>query len=139
MSVDLDIMYQNLEKFENHKGFGVLTKIFIPRGTIVLLFKGPIYDKDSCPDFGQAIQVDVDKWMGSSGGLDDLVNHSCNPNLGILQAGDSHYLVAIKNIEVNEELTWDYSTSMVNEPWDLENCKCGSHDCRRTIQDIFSL
>lgn len=47
----------------------------IPAGRLVLKFEGPIYDKDTCPDFSEAIQVGMNAWMWSSGGLDDLVNH----------------------------------------------------------------
>ena len=66
-------------------------------------------------------------------GLVDSINHSCNPNLGILQIDDNNYLIAIKNIEINEEVTWDYSTSMVNQPQEIKNCRCGSSDCRNKI------
>ena len=67
--------------------------------------------------------------MWSSGGLDDLVNHSCAPNLGLFPMvgaggvdGDL-FLVARREIAAGEELSFDYSTSMVDEPWAMD-CAC---------------
>lgn len=87
--------------------------------------------------------------MWSSGGLDDLVNHSCEPNLGLFPMrnavgearGTGHdlgglYLVARKNIAVGEELSFDYSTSMVDEPWDMD-CACGETTCRGKIANFL--
>ena len=67
--------------------------------------------------------------MWSSGGLDDLVNHSCAPNLGLFPmvgagGGDGDlFLVARREIAAGEELSFDYSTSMVDEPWAMD-CAC---------------
>ena len=96
-----------------------------------------------------AIQVGVNEWMWSSGGLDDLVNHSCEPNLGLFPMrgavgaarGTGHdlgglYLVARKDIAVGEELSFDYSTSMVDEPWAME-CACGEAACRGKIANFL--
>lgn len=115
---------------ETCKGRGVLAGTAIPKGALVLRFEGPIYDRDTCPEFSEAIQVGENAWMWSSGGLDDLVNHSCDPNTGILQVADRIYLLAIKDIRQDEELSFDYSTSMVDEPWELTRCLCGSDKCR---------
>jgi hypothetical protein len=35
------------------------------------------------------------------------------------------YLVSLRPVAVGEELTFDYSTSMVDEPWGLNGCACG--------------
>ena len=113
--------------------------MFIPRGEIVIRCEGPLYSRETCPDFSKALQVGTDIWMGSSGGLDDLVNHSCDPNLGLLEITDNYYLVAIRDIDVGEELEWDYSTSMIDEPWVLEGCLCRSSKCRGTISNFPQL
>lgn len=61
-------------------------------------------------------------------------NHSCDPNLGVTP-GD--VLVARRPIEPGEELTYDYSTTVLASPftwtWAME-CACGSPACRRTIR-----
>ncbi len=59
------------------------------------------------------------------------INHSCRPNTGI--KGELTF-VALRNINKNEELTFDYSISE-ESPWEME-CKCGEPNCRRVIRSI---
>jgi hypothetical protein len=84
------------------------------------------------------LQVGINAWMWSSGGLDDLVNHSCNPNLGLWQTGGETYLLSLRDIGKDEELSFDYSTSMVDEPWSME-CMCGDALCRGTIANFLDM
>ena len=83
-----------LAAVETPKGRGVVAGRAIPRGALVLRFEGPVFNKQTCPDFSEALQVGVDAWMWSSGGLDDLVNHSCEPSLGLWQVAGHTYLLA---------------------------------------------
>ncbi len=80
----------------------------------------------------------MDGWMWSSGGLDDLVNHSCNPNTGLWQSGGDTFLLALREIAINEELSFDYSTSMVDEPWSME-CACDEAACRGTVGNFLDM
>lgn len=59
------------------------------------------------------------------------LNHSCDPNTRINVS--SLQLLAIKNIEANEELLFDYETteSLMAEPF---QCSCGSENCRGEIK-----
>jgi SET domain-containing protein len=63
-----------------------------------------------------------------------LFNHSCDPNCGF-QALDSSLVVAIRNIEPGEELTYDYQC-MDTEPsfYDGLDCRCGSFKCRGKLR-----
>lgn len=63
-----------------------------------------------------------------------FINHSCNPNLGIL--GRIRF-AAMRDIRKGEELTFDYSISEDSE-WEME-CLCGEKTCRRVIRGIRSL
>ena len=80
----------------------------------------------------------VDGWMWSSGGLDDLVNHSCNPSLGLWQRGGDTFLWSLRAIATGEELSFDYSTSMMDEPWDME-CACGEAACRGIVGNALDM
>ena len=80
----------------------------------------------------------VNEWMWSSGGLDDLVNHSCNPNTGLWQVGGKTYLLSMRPIAKGAELFFDYSTSMVDEPWSME-CLCGDAICRGKIANFLEM
>jgi hypothetical protein len=61
-----------------------------------------------------------------------FVNHSCDPNAGIL-SGRS--LVAIRAIAEHEEIRFDYSTTMDEDFWTL-TCSCGAPGCRGVITDF---
>ena len=73
--------------------------------------------------------------MGPSGGLNDFLNHLCNPNSGLKIEGKRVTLIAIKNIKKGKEIKWDYSTTMDEDDWELD-CKCGSKNCRKRIKDF---
>lgn len=120
------------------KGRAVFAGKVIPEGSLVIKFEGPIYDKETCPEFSEAIQVGVNAWMWSSGGLDDLVNHSCNPCCGLWQVNGDTYLLALRDIAIGEELSFDYSTSMVDEPWNMD-CACGDAKCRGKIANFLDM
>lgn len=57
------------------------------------------------------------------------MNHSCNGNVGFNGTGD---FVAIRNIEKDEELTYDYGLAESNPDFKME-CNCGNLNCRKTI------
>ena len=44
-------------------------------------------------------------------------------------------LVAIMDIHEGEEITWDYSTTMNEDDWEMD-CVCGSKNCRGRIRDF---
>jgi SET domain-containing protein len=69
---------------------------------------------------------------------DRHVNHSCDPNAYELYAGESIFIVARRDIEAGEEITFDYNinTSGGNS-WP---CRCGAARCRgESVGDFFSL
>ncbi|MDE1825695.1 MAG: SET domain-containing protein [Candidatus Micrarchaeota archaeon] len=70
----------------------------------------------------------------------DYINHSCNPNAGIVvsfakMGWVSVNLIAIKEIKKGQEVTFDYSTTMNEDKYQLE-CLCGAQDCRGKIGDF---
>lgn len=61
-----------------------------------------------------------------------FINHSCDPNSGINR---TLKLIALRSIAKGEEITWDYSTSMLERHWTMK-CQCGSPICRQLISDF---
>ena len=55
------------------------------------------------------------------------INHSCDPNCHTEQFGNTIWLMAIKDIEVGEELTYNYGYELNDEP--VEPCHCGAQNC----------
>ena len=57
-------------------------------------------------------------------------NHSCDGNVGWVDDGTR--MVAIRDIQSGEEITFDYATSEVRD-YGFEVCLCGSEKCRKTL------
>eukprot|EP00698_Gefionella_okellyi_P005261 TRINITY_DN14796_c0_g1_i1.p1 TRINITY_DN14796_c0_g1~~TRINITY_DN14796_c0_g1_i1.p1 ORF type:complete len:180 (+),score=14.31 TRINITY_DN14796_c0_g1_i1:63-602(+) len=130
--------FQLYVKDTGHRGRGVFAGTAIPKNNLVLKFAGPVYEREHVPDFSESLQVGPNQWMWSSGGADDLINHSCNPNTGLKQVGQDFYVLSLRNLVADEELTFDYSTSMDGEPWSME-CGCGEKSCRGVVGNFVDL
>ena len=80
---------------------------------------------------GRSIQIDEDLFMAGSvfASAADMVNHSCSPNCGIRSGV---VLVAMHDIAVGQELTYDYAMTdgSINDEFE---CECRSANCRGTI------
>ncbi len=64
-------------------------------------------------------------------GLDDLINHSCDPNLWMQ---DEVTLIARRDIAAGEELTGDYAMWEADEGWASGwRCRCGRARCRGVV------
>jgi SET domain len=113
------------------KGLGVVTRDRIEAGRRVLAMGGTVLPTAALTDDMLALQIDDDSWLTSDGSLiDDRINHSCEPNLAFLR-GDP-VLYALRDIAPDEELCFDYSTSISFAGWRLD-CRCGSPRCRGLI------
>ncbi len=119
-------------------GRGLFATRNISKGETILHFTGSIITQDdvdqrSDKDAANALQIEEDLYMDlKEPGV--LVNHSCNPNAGIKE---DKFLIAIKDISIDEEITWDYSTSVDTE-WTMP-CHCQEKDCRTMVEDFESL
>ncbi len=118
---------------ENGKfGKGIFAIEHINKGEVIASFDGEIYgwDDDRWTDelYDHVIQFEERKWRDSNG-IARWINHSCEPNCGIKNLFD---VVAMRDIEAGEEITWDYEMTEKN-PWWRMNCKCGTKSCRMVI------
>lgn len=111
-------------------GRGVYASQVIPKGRVILRGWGPRVPYRTRHSF----QVDHDTHIVISSPI-ELINHSCEPNCGVLVRRDSRVLEihALRRIEPGEELTTDYATfeyeiQHLNGP-----CHCHSPSCRGTI------
>ncbi|MFZ5746871.1 MAG: SET domain-containing protein [Pseudomonadota bacterium] len=128
---------------ENHLGKAVFAATAFGTGDVLIEFTGRRFHSDQVPSLmrGQSdrfVQVTPDHYMGPSGRIDDLVNHSCDPNAGLRFTEDGVFLVAIRAIEPGEEVTWDYSTTIAESNWHMI-CQCRSDNCRRVIGNFDSI
>lgn len=137
MDSEIDLI---LKDTVNGKGVFAI-RDFKARDTI-LEFKGKIFDydeieKDSYID-EHCFQVGKRTYLGPSGGFDDFINHSCDPNSGLQERDGKFFLIAIKDIKLNEEIYWDYSTYIDEQDYFM-TCSCGSKICRKKIGSFKDL
>ncbi len=118
-------------------GRGVFATQAITRGTLLVACGGWIAPTHLLQDDWFAMQVGHDDWLCSTGGgLDDCINHSCDPNAGFTTG--EPVLYALRDIAAGAEICWDYSTSIAERGWTLD-CRCGSPRCRGTVRSWWEL
>lgn len=124
-------------------GKGVFTEEKIYAGELILQFDGPVVHADRLPRPYSAendyyLQIGPEIFLGPSDDLDDFVNHSCDPNCGVIISSGIIGLVSITPISPGSEITFDYSTTMDNFWWEM-SCACGSKKCRQKVQNFVDL
>lgn len=126
-------------------GRGVFSGKRYVSGEVILEFKGWLYTHAELPSPYTEdcfLQVGPDLFLGPSDGpetADTLVNHSCNPNAAVVLKPDGRILMmAIRPIEPLEEIAYDYSVTMADDPWTM-SCRCGSPGCRGVIREYRTL
>jgi len=116
-------------------GKGLFAAKKIKKGELILTVTGPVIFHLTAKKKGNkqadALQIDISKYMDLSE-PSKFANHSCKPNSGLKK---DVKLVALKNIAKNEEIRFDYSTTMYEGYWTMK-CKCGSKNCRGKIEDF---
>ncbi len=120
---------------ESNYGIGTFASRLIKKGEKIMIFKGPLitHEQTKTPEHkDHFFQIGVNSYQGKMPTRRRPVNHSCNPNAGII---GRMTLVAIHNIKKDEEITFDYSTTMYNDNSRMK-CSCGSKNCRRIIREF---
>lgn len=79
----------------------------------------------------RSIQVDHDLYLvsGEIPEAGDMLNHSCEPNCGAM---GSAVLIAMRDIEAGEELTFDYAMTDASD-YDEFVCLCQEPTCRGIV------
>jgi SET domain-containing protein len=138
---------------ESKCGLGLFAQRLFLKNELVLRLDGPIilgsspewvekYSRDY-PKESRLIQIGWDEFLEPIGYWQDWLNHSCQSNCAFhvvtAPSGPVGYLTALENIPSGAEILFDYSLGMVNEPWVMENCQCGTGVCRGTIRQFTDL
>ncbi|MBS3092383.1 SET domain-containing protein-lysine N-methyltransferase [Candidatus Pacearchaeota archaeon] len=133
-------------------GKGVYTAKDIAKGTKVIEYVGEKISKEEGSK-REKIQEEISKQNNLKGAvyifeLNDkydidgnfeyntarLINHSCDPNCEIEIIQDRIWIIAIKDIKTDEEITFNYSFDF-DEDYKYHPCKCGSKNCVGYILD----
>lgn len=126
---------------ENHLGKTVFAARAFAEGETMLRFAGRRLSRIP-PAHGtqdRFVQIGEAEYLGPSGRVDDLINHSCDPNAGLRFAdGGAVFLVALRPIGPGEEVSWDYSTTLKDSGWRML-CDCRAPGCREVIGNFDTL
>src|SRR3954467_10382526 len=116
---------------------GCYTTTPIKSGTRVVEYTGPRISKEAADEKYQNSPTTYLFGLGDGDIVIDghgtamFINHSCEPNCETDEVKGRVWIKAIRNIEANEELTYDYNLYDGDES--DANCNCGSIRCRRTM------
>jgi hypothetical protein len=65
------------------------------------------------------------------------MNHCCNPNAIFV---NDRYMIAARDIEVDDEVTYDYATSETTDSAHFPlHCRCGTAECRGEVTALDCL
>ncbi|MFT4304865.1 MAG: SET domain-containing protein [Candidatus Woesearchaeota archaeon] len=131
---------QTLILCDSKYGRAVYANKDFKKGDFIIEWKGKIIKKNKRPKIlkmedDMYTQIAEELYMGPSNDFDDWIDHSCDPNSGLIFNSKKIFLIAIKDINKNEEITWDYSTTMYKEEYTF-NCLCGNKNCRKIVKDF---
>jgi hypothetical protein len=124
-------------------GKGVFARRGFTAGSRILQFRGRVYTRAEYlskmnPVKCHYMQIGENAFLGPTTTPDNFVNHCCEPNAGLKVENGKAWLVAIQSIQPGEEITFDYSTSMAEDHWEMD-CACGVASCRSRIRDFKHL
>ena len=108
----------------------------IDAGEVVAAFGGRCITRDEfdlLPVGQQVRSIQIEERLFLAGPVEpepaDFINHSCDPNCGM---SGSTVLIALRDIDVGEALSYDYATSDGCD-YDEFECACGSVNCRGKV------
>jgi uncharacterized protein len=129
-------------------GKGLFAKKKIPKGSRILEYAGKrVLKKNLIGDFdkgltsllyvmnfSETIAIDGER----EGNNARFINHSCDPNCIVYYFDDIPYIYALREIEAEEELKFDYKMGPsieedIRQKYDIMPCFCGTKNCRGTL------
>lgn len=112
------------------KGEGIFATQKIEAGDIVMVGR---FEKILDRNHSHASQIGKDTYALHAD-LISKVNHCCDPNCGIqLNETGAHDFVAMKDIRVEEEITFDYAMRNYLIDHFPPKCMCGAQLCREKV------
>lgn len=113
-------------------GLGLFASRNIKRGETIFVFSGRVISDEEGKISPNPIQIGTHLYIDPEQGWGRFINHSCQPNVGIVK---NNIVIALQNISFRTEIRFDYSTTMLERHWTME-CFCGAPQCRKIIKDF---
>ena len=138
------MLHPNIELRKSRiSGRGLFASSFIPKGTVLWIHVPSLeitYPYDQFDKFSKKYQNYLIKyaywWKGKIClGKDNSKywNHSCDPNAAPVPSNPDKWDFAIKDIQKDEELTYDYALFMDHTSFP---CQCNSLICRKKVNRL---
>ena len=133
-----DWEYVEVRRSKLH-GRGVFAARDLPKGTYVMEYRGEKVPKKEGDrrtnkqwDKGRVYTFELSRNFDLDGAVPwnvaRLANFSCDPNCeSVNERGRKVWIVAMRDIEAGEEITYDYNFPLIEPP---PICLCGSPKCR---------
>lgn len=118
------------------KGRGLFTTEKIKKGEKVITFDGHIMSFEQAQAIGRedyVVPISSDQYTDPAY-PEEYTNHSCEANTGFISPTT---LIAIRDINPDEELTFDYSLVTADD-WEMD-CQCSTQSCRGKITNFRDL
>jgi len=120
-------------------GIGVFAKQDIQKNEVLAVFGGhvmtieeeaklPIKIRDYSLQISENLVIGITKQEDI--GLPEFFNHSCEPNAGF---DGQIFLVSMRNIQLDEQVTFDYAMTIGGKESYGLDCLCGLKTCRKKI------
>lgn len=128
-------LHTALYHVDSPAGRSIVTSLPIPRETVLAVWGGTTFDAASffqLPRERRQISVQIEDHIflvPDTEGPAEWINHSCDPNAGML---GQIVLVALRDIGVGEHICYDYAMSD-GSPYDEFECSCGAPMCRKRV------
>lgn len=123
-------------RLKSHREYGVYAVAPIPKGELIAMWGGEVVTQENftpLPERLKRLSIQIEEGLflvALNEGPGDYVNHSCDPNGGL---SGQIALVAMHDISVGDEITFDYAMSDVTD-YDEFQCECGSPNCRGVVR-----
>jgi len=112
----IEYIGEKITKSEGNKRSAERIKKYLYKkneGSVYIFELNKKYDIDGTPSYNKA----------------RYINHSCNPNCEVDIINNQIWIIAIKNIKKDNELSYDYGYPFDESDYTDHVCKCGSHNC----------
>ena len=126
-------------KNSNINNLGLFTKQPFKKGQVILKFVGKHISENEIDSLtsdkaDSCLEFDIRKYLLINNDNSYFINHSCNPNCLIKVSVNQVFLLALMDINIGDELFFDYSTTSTDSPDEYSmKCNCGNYHCRENI------
>jgi hypothetical protein len=133
-----DLSHQLATKASNIHRTGCYTTVSIAEGTHICEYSGEVIAKEEADErfTGQTetylFGLGDGSYVINGTSIARYINHSCDPNCESDEIDGGVWIIALRDIEAGEELTYDYNL-YDGEDDDPAICQCGAATCRGSM------